>query len=139
MDTNILDKIYDSMELNPEQRDDIDSILGDMTGSLEEQIDLMYELSEEYKKFSSFDDFKKYMESSEDLIFNLPVFDDSRVNYEIYKETSRNKIKIQPVVGIKCPRCGSNRIISMPRQTRASDEAISFLLSCLVCAHRWQQ
>lgn len=46
--------------------------------------------------------------------------------------------RTDPVVEIKCPKCGNNKAYFWTRQTRSSDESETKFYECLKCGHTWR-
>ena len=49
------------------------------------------------------------------------------------------RIDILPKTQAECPKCGNNEAFYILRQTRASDEPTTMILTCTKCENHWRR
>lgn len=89
------------------------------------------------QRFQSVNNYLQSVKSYNDLIWNLPLFDDAKkqVKDEIYR--ALYKPKGGKVAGQKCPKCKSEELWYRAIQTRAGDEGMSSKYKCTACSFEW--
>ena len=72
----------------------------------------------------------------EKMLFENPLMEKTKEKFALDMEIYRSKPDV--LVGLeKCKKCGSESTVSLEKQQRSSDEAMTIKVICLQCNFRW--
>ena len=70
------------------------------------------------------------------IIFENPLLSKSKDKLAMDMEIYRNKIDVEK--GMFTCKCGSEETLSVSKQTRSADEALTVMVNCLACGKKWR-
>ena len=81
-------------------------------------------------------EFPKKDKTQKSMILNSKIFDSAR--YQQYLDNQFFKQKIESVKGIfgTC-KCGNDEVVFYEKQTRSSDEPMTYFITCTACKRAW--
>lgn len=75
---------------------------------------------------------------TEDIVFDLPSFDNQKQDYDFLVEKLKNGVEWAKS-DIKCRNCGQLTVDFYEKQTRSADESATVFYRCQQCGYRWKK